>query len=111
MAPLPVGVNFLVSGSYLYSLVASICHSLLNLNLLPYPPNTVPSFTISGVTTIFFYSVFSGGIGIVGLGVGYSGICPLFGNSVGGGIIEGLNKFIFLHELIRIKRNANNIII
>ena len=68
-APFPVGVSFLVSASYSYWLVANTYHSFLYLNLLEYPPNTVLSGTISGVTFIGFSSTLSGGVGI-GVGIG-----------------------------------------
>lgn len=80
--------------------MASIYHSFLYLNLLEYPPNTVPSVTNSGFTVIGFSSVLMGGVG-KGVGVGYSG-SSVFGNSVGGGTSFGLSKLIFLHDIVNI---------
>ena len=82
-APLPMGLSVFVSGLYSYSFVANTYQSFLNLNLLPYPPNTVPFSTTSGFTSIGFSSGSWGGVG-TGVGFGYSGFS--FGNSVGGGI-------------------------
>ena len=68
-APLFNCLRIFVSGLYSYSFVAKTYQSFLNLNLLPYPPNTVPFGTTSGFTSIGFSSI-SPSSGGSGTGVG-----------------------------------------